>query len=177
MVALKLLLTIATIGLAQPTQAAPAPIVFDFEDGLHGGELEGTAQRVQTQLLGGEWAIFADGFIDDNSKLTLFTPLSFAVPRGFVLPWGVSFDLFIVEGEGKVDVSLVFNPCTASIPPSCQLGVWVKWSNRKAFPPFGNGAIAAFIDNITVFPVPEPSSLALLALSLGAVLIGRRGIG
>ena len=141
---------------------------------MHGGELEGTAQRVQTQLLGGEWAIFADGFIDDNSKLTLFTPLSFRIVDGFVLPWRVSFDLFIVEGEGKVDVSLVFNPCTASIPPSCQLGVWVKWSNRKAVPPFGNGAIAAFIDNITVFPVPEPSSWLLLSLGIGGVVMIRR---
>ncbi len=61
MVALKLLLAIATIGLALPAQAAPAPIVFDFEDGLQGWEL--TAQRVQTQILGGEWAIFGDGLI------------------------------------------------------------------------------------------------------------------
>ncbi len=61
MVALKLLLAIATIGLAQPTQAAPAPIVFDFEDGLQGWTLGGAAQRVQTQVLGGEWAVLSEG--------------------------------------------------------------------------------------------------------------------
>ncbi len=44
-----------------PAHAAPAPIVFDFEDGLQGWELSGSAQRVQTQVLGGEWAIFGDG--------------------------------------------------------------------------------------------------------------------
>ncbi len=38
------------LGLALPVQAAPAPIVFDFEDGLQGWELSGSAQRVQTQV-------------------------------------------------------------------------------------------------------------------------------
>ncbi len=47
-------------------QAAPSPIVFDFEDGLQGSELHGSALRVQTQILGGQWAIFGDGFIEDE---------------------------------------------------------------------------------------------------------------
>ncbi len=49
---------IVLLGLALPVQAAPAPIVFDFEDGLQGWELHGGATRVQTQVLGGEWTIF-----------------------------------------------------------------------------------------------------------------------
>lgn len=63
MVASKLLLAIATLGLALPVQAAPAPIIFDFEHGLQGWEPYVTATRVQTQVLGGEWAIFLDGFL------------------------------------------------------------------------------------------------------------------
>ncbi len=71
MVASKLFLAIATIGLALPVQAAPAPIVFDFEDGLQGWELHGSAQRVQTQVLGGEWAIFGDGVLSPLTELKL----------------------------------------------------------------------------------------------------------
>ena len=52
---------IASLSLALSVQATPAPIVFDFEDGLQGWELGGSAQRVQTQVLGGEWAIFGEG--------------------------------------------------------------------------------------------------------------------
>ncbi len=51
------------IALPLYAQAAPAPIVFDFEDGLQGWTLGGSAQRVQTQVLGGEWAILGDGFV------------------------------------------------------------------------------------------------------------------
>ncbi len=54
---------IALLGLAVYAKAAPAPIVFDLEDGLQGWTFEG-ATRVQTQLLGGEWAIFGDGILD-----------------------------------------------------------------------------------------------------------------
>ena len=36
---------------SSPTTAAP--IVFDFEDGLQGWELQGSAERVQIQGLGG----------------------------------------------------------------------------------------------------------------------------
>lgn len=55
--------------LPLPAYAAPAPIVFDFEDGLQGWELQGSAQRVQTEALGGEWAIFGDGLVLDTIDL------------------------------------------------------------------------------------------------------------
>ncbi len=54
---------IPVLGLSLPAQAARAPIVFDFEDGLQGWELVLAAQRVQTQSLGGEWAIFLDRLV------------------------------------------------------------------------------------------------------------------
>ena len=54
---------IVLLGLALPAYAAPAPIVFDFEDGLQGWTLVLAAQRVQTQSLGGEWAIFLDRLV------------------------------------------------------------------------------------------------------------------
>ena len=57
------LVLIALLAFALPAHAAPAPIVFDFEDGLQGWELNGSAQRVQTQVLGGGWAIFGDGLV------------------------------------------------------------------------------------------------------------------
>ena len=71
MFALKLLLAIATIGVALPAQAAPAPIVFDFEDGLQGWELHGAAFRLPTQILGGEWAIFGDGIVDESTAISI----------------------------------------------------------------------------------------------------------
>ncbi len=54
---------VALLSLALPVQAAPALIVFDFEDGLQGWTVEGSPQRVQTQVLGGDWAIFADRLV------------------------------------------------------------------------------------------------------------------
>ena len=59
-------LTFAAVALLMSTSshAAPEPIVFDFGGGLQGWELGGTAQRVRTQVLGGEWAIFGDGILE-----------------------------------------------------------------------------------------------------------------
>lgn len=60
--------------LVQPAHAVPfvpdfseGPVVFDFEDGLQGWAAEGSVQRVQTQVLGGEWAILADGLLASPS--------------------------------------------------------------------------------------------------------------
>ena len=51
-------------------QAAPEPIVFDFKDGLQGWELYGAATRVQTQVLGGGWAILGDGVVQGNTAIS-----------------------------------------------------------------------------------------------------------
>ena len=90
MVTSKLLLAIATIGLALPVQAAPAPIVFDFEDGLQGWELHGGATRVQTQVLGGEWAIFMDNLVNGFVSISMKVEELQAVGP-------VSFDQLIID--------------------------------------------------------------------------------
>ena len=58
-----------TVGLPLPSHGVP--IVFDFEDGLQGWELHGSAQRVQTQVPGGEWAIFGDGFLEEGAFISI----------------------------------------------------------------------------------------------------------
>ncbi len=37
------------------------PVTFDFEDGLQGWTVDGGAERVETGVLGGAWAVFGDG--------------------------------------------------------------------------------------------------------------------
>jgi hypothetical protein len=37
------------------------PVVFDFEDGLQGWTASGSVERVATDALGGEWALFGEG--------------------------------------------------------------------------------------------------------------------
>jgi hypothetical protein len=52
----------------EPAASAPfvpdlsqGPVVFDFEDGLQGWTTLGSAMRVPTHALGGDWAIWGDG--------------------------------------------------------------------------------------------------------------------
>ena len=81
-------------------QAAPAPIVFDFEDGLQGWELSGSTQRVQTQLLGGQWSILGDGLITDE---TTGLPLDVFISRDIDLTGiaSVSVDQFFLAGDER----------------------------------------------------------------------------
>ncbi len=196
---------LALLGLALPVQAAPAPIVFDFEDGLQGWELHGAATRVQTQVLGGEWAIFGDGVVQGEggplgrafmSTIVDLTDIAF-----------VSLDQFLVDGN---DDGLLFfitvqedsyllpffavgfffevldpgNPSlrrTAdirSIAGSGSSTVSMSWGNDPDLPSTGElpPPLVAFIDNITFHPVPEPGTLGLLAASLAALMIYRRRI-
>jgi hypothetical protein len=70
--------TFPVVCTATPSAKA-APIVFDFEDGLHGWELHGSGQRVQTQVLGGEWAFFGDelvGVFDIRTFISMETDLT-----------------------------------------------------------------------------------------------------
>ena len=186
MFALKLLLAIATIGLAQPVQAAPAPIVFDFEDGLQGWRLGGTVQRVQTQVLGGEWAIFADG--RRFERLTFTALLMEADLTGIA---SISVEQFFLDGDNNglgllvetdpSDLFLLFdivepgNPSLRTVDVSSvgeNSRLSILWTGNGSTPsPTG---LVAFIDNITFHPVPEPSSLALLACGLAALMIYHR---
>ncbi len=188
MFALKLLLAIATIGVALPAQAAPAPIVFDFEDGLQGWELGGAAQRVQTQVLGGEWAIFGDGQVGARASMSIEMDLTDIA--------SISVEQFLIAGDEDGLRSLRFteiightiivhlesfdviesgNPSVRALDVSSLTGVrpiefiWGFGSGTE--PPL---RIVAFIDNITFHPVPEPGTLGLLAGSLAALVIARR---
>ncbi len=151
---------IAFLSLALPAQAAPAPIVFDFEDGLQGWELHGAATRVQTQVLGGEWAIFMDNLVDGIVWISMEVQELQAVGP-------VSFDQLIIEGGGFQvfkGIDLIENTGVIFIGvPTLPFGA----------PPI---SVVAFIDNITFHPVPEPSTLALLAVCLAALMIYRRRI-
>ncbi len=158
MVVLKLLLAIATIGLALPAQAAPAPIVFDFEDGLQGWTLGGSAQRVQTQVLGGEWAIFLDGFL--GATITF-------IPKDLQTIGSVTFEQLIIDGSGSIPVSqgscLINNTFTDCIT----IGFVQRVIGMEPPEP-----AVAFIDNITFHPVPEPGTLVLF----GSALVGLAGL-
>ncbi len=169
--------------LPLPVQATSAPIVFDFEDGLQGWELSGSAQRVQTQILGGEWAIFADGrsiaamqspFIVIQMDLTDIASIS--LEQFFVE--GNEDNLFFINGGGlsRLDVIEPGNPSLRAVDVSSMTGVtdvhfvWGLPTSEivNELPP----PIVAFIDNITFHPVPEPGTLALF----GSALIGLAGL-
>lgn len=81
------------------------PIVFDFEDGLQGWELHGTATRVQTQVLGGEWAIFGDGVVAPVEGVDPMIPTFFDLGTSMSMTVGLSsvasvtVEFFFVEGN------------------------------------------------------------------------------
>ena len=186
---------IALLGLAMPAHAAPAPIVFDFEDGLQGWTLGGSAQRIQTQILGGEWAIFGDGFVSPPGG---FGPM--LAPTGTFLSTSIdltgiasiSVEQFFVDGSedgllffriirlsenvavgfvDRLDVVQPGNPSlrTADIGPFTGMRELGFFWGFESPPDVLLPPIVAFIDNITFHPVPEPGTLTLLAVSLVAL--------
>ena len=180
--------------LPQPAYAAPAPIVFDFEDGLQGWTLGGSAQRVQTQVLGGEWAIFGDGRsvgAGDASiviEMDLTGIASISVEQFFVegnednlafFHTVISNDLKFFSLFPELDVIEPGNPSLRAVDVSSITGVTdvgFFWGFRVEVEDIVPPPIVAFIDNITFHPVPEPGTLALLAGSLVALVIARRRI-
>ena len=192
---------IALLGLALPVQAAP--IVFDFENGLQGWTLGGSAQRIQTQILGGGWAIFGDGVV---SPLTGFESIDGVfVPSGTALSMrvdltgiaSISVEQFFVDGTedglfllrgvnlienifvgtlGRLDVIEPGNPSLRGVDVSSINGVALigfAWGFEIESEP--SPTVVAFIDNITFHPVPEPSSWLSLGLGFtGVVMIRRR---
>ena len=150
---------LALLPLASLGAPLTEPIVFDFEGGLQGWEVHGSAQRVQTQLLGGEWAIFGDGFA---------TPIGAAMSNSVDRLAVITFDFLPLGGEFR-PLAGVFG----LIPPGVirPVEVLIIWENFT-------GPVIGFIDNVTITPVPEPSTLALLALGVAALMgrsIRRRG--
>ena len=186
-------------------EAAPAPIVFDFEDGLQGWELHGAATRVQTQVLGGEWAIFGDGVVQGEggplgrafmSTIVDLTDIAFVSLDQFLVDGNDDGLLFFITVQEGSHLSPFFavgfffealdpgNPSlrrTAdirSIAGSGSFPVSISWGNDPDFPSTEElpPPLVAFIDNITFHPVPEPGTLTLLAGSLVALVIARRRI-
>ncbi len=173
------------------------PIVFDFEDGLQGWELSGSAQRVQTQVLGGEWAIFGEGAsLSIEIDLTGIASISveqFWAGEPSLFPFETHFLTIAVIGSSGGRVGALTpvprtsgaNPDTRAIGVSRFEGVhsikflWHNWFRvgmciPDPCPPRPSDHLLGFIDNITFHPVPEPSSMLLapessswLLLSLG----------
>ncbi len=192
----RLVLTCAVLCSAR-AQAAPAPIVFDFEDGLQGWELQGSAQRVQTQILGGEWAIFGDGRRFERPGQT-----AIRMEADLTGIASISVEQFFLDGREDGLILFVAGECSEGGVPSCigldvgpfvilepgnpslmtvdvrsigeNLGISIIWFGTRTAP--SPTALVAFIDNITFHPVPEPGTLGLLAGSLVALVIARRRI-
>jgi hypothetical protein len=55
-------------------------------------ELHGSAQRVQTQLLGGQWAIFGDRLSEGGASIS--------IQIDFREIGSITFDQFLIDGEG-----------------------------------------------------------------------------
>lgn len=179
---------IVLLGLA--SRAGAAPIVFDFEDGLQGWQLIGSATRVQTQALGGEWAIFGDGVIGgaifrevDLTGIAFFSLERFVVDgnedaplSGILVPPnpGILYPFVSGAESGETNPSWAASPMTtASIRSTLTSGdltyTWGVWGVGIRWAEF-----VGFIDNITFHPIPEPATLALLGLGLGGLAGLRR---
>ncbi len=183
----------ALLWLAFPAQAAPAPIVFDFEDGWQGWK-HGGAHRESTDALGGSYAISID------ADQIIWIEIDLAGIRA------MTFDVFIPgpwRDTSHVNVYLPFrvkkslqrlfatpenpfpNPDIRYLDLSDVnqvVRLEIYWASPDSYTLCSGGGecftppTPAFIDNITFHPVPEPSTLVLLAVSLVALVISRRRI-
>jgi len=177
------------------------PVVFDFEDGLQGWQLSGNAERLQTQVLGGDWAIFGDGEMLVGNQLPVLRMREIDLSEVA----RISFEqLLLGSDEGAIFLSHGF--CYSSSSG----GVFIVCSIDKYSPPFPdpptnpgtfqftvheafrrtvslsigfstpgglpkppNGSVG-FIDNITLYPIPEPTTALLLACGLVGLGVRRR---
>ena len=187
---------LALLGLALPAEAAPAPIVFDFEDGLQGWELHGSAQRVQTQVLGGEWAIFGDGQVESGASISIEMDLTdiaaISVEQFFIdgsedgLLFFTTIHLIeniVLTAVERLDIVQPGNPSLRAADVTfrglfgvTEVGFFWGFEGFESPPGKLLPPVVAFIDNITFHPVPEPGTLALLAVSLGTLAMYRRRI-
>jgi hypothetical protein len=181
--------------LVTPGSAKATPIVFDFEDGLQGWTLEGSAQRVSTQALGGQWAIFGDGNVEGGASMSLQADLtnvaSIELDRfhlgGFFTVAAITLH---VEKDGNpivtADFDATVNPTRLVFDTGNIHGVHqvtLNWASGvpcdappglacpAVIPP---NAFLALLDNITLVPIPEPSTLLLVGLGLTAVALRRQ---
>lgn len=168
------------------------PIVFDFENGLQGWTLRGSTERIQSDLLGGEWAILGGG-LEGQERSTMFFPYVALTDAGLL-----SLDYF---GSSVPDFHLAIYPAPYPRPSpgtfegplltttlvlgfqldpirvandgadggtvTFDLSRWGwAWSPHILWP-LGNAMV---IDNITLIPIPEPSTLALVGLGVAGLV-------
>jgi hypothetical protein len=211
-----LFLLAAAVLTAHTSQATPfvpdfsnGPVVFDFEDGLQGWTLENAVQRVNTQILGGQWAILGDGLVIGpwvpGTMHTARSLMSMTINLTEVATFG--FDQFSLGERRAVGLvrierfpsggraisafgfevgptgenpetrvyDLAFSFDTSErlgfpLERVLEIGIW--WEGIDGTEPEDQ---LAFIDNITLTPIPEPSTLLLCTVGLGALaLVGRR---
>ncbi len=198
MVVSKLLLAIATIGLALPVQAAPA--MFDFEDGEQGWGLFSGTRRAEISALGGSYAVFGTDDALLRLELDLTNIRSFTLEQLWLSPMDglnnlVSVLVFGTDASGnsirkrdRDGVSLIGdaanpfpNPDLRSFDISGFVGMGalsIFWNSLVSIPedPCGRLNFIGYVDNITFHPVPEPGTLGLLAVGLAALVIERRRI-
>jgi hypothetical protein len=153
------------------------PIVFDFEDGLQGWRSygPGSVHRVQTQLLGGQWAIFGDGLVTDPSPTALFMEVditevgAISVEQFFAGDASQGTD-FVFLGYELIPYIFVGTPF-ASPDPLANPGLRVfdvsyhtgfarlgfLWRGGFSPNPDDPAAFTGLIDNITFYPLTDCS--------------------
>ncbi len=181
-----------------PVQAAP--VVFDFEDGVQGWGLFNGARREETSALGGSYAVFGTDSaqlrlnldLTGIERLTLeqlwISPVQETTNLVTVRLFGTDADGNSITKRDRDGVSLIGdaanlfpNPDFRSFDISGFLGmgtILIRWNSFVCIPedPCFKLNFIGYVDNITIHPVPEPGTLALLAVSLATLLIGRRSI-
>ena len=88
---------------------------------LQGWELHGAAQRVQTQALGGERAIFGDAFLEEGAFITI--PLDLVTS-----PFSIEFDVLVVDGSGGVTIGFT------RLVIGCDVCVVLDWVRPSRVP-------------------------------------------
>jgi hypothetical protein len=193
--------------LGRPAAAIPlvldfanGPVVFDFEDGEQGWEFTGSAERVETQIFGPDWAVFGDGlFLTEfevlpgivigsfdtalSAEVDLTDVARIEVDQWFPSGVGMLVGGHVVELTSAILVSVLFdavepaqNPGTkvfdvSGIDGTVDLFFWWGFpGNPELLEPT---AAVGFIDNITFFPIPEPATATLLAIGLALLAVRR----
>ncbi len=165
------------------------PVVFDFENGLDGWVTDGSAQRVNTQVLGGQWAIFGDALATGGTVILLELDLtntrsitfeqfhagSPASPNGIAFLATTSVVEGILVGRALPWTVVGTNPSILVADASNLVGVHtlgLVWRCFSCDPtgPVDSSAGLGFVDNITLLPVPEPRSFLLLATAMFGLL-------
>jgi hypothetical protein len=167
------------------------PVVFAFEEGLEGWHLLEGAGRVQTQALGGEWALSGEGMLFLDVDLDNVGAISLRQTRrngGLAFEDEVVFAWFGETYEVAPGIEILvgfhgFEPLAGgdasagfvSVPDS------VRDLDRGlvlAFVAVGEGAsggldVRGLVDDVTFHPIPEPGTAVPLALAL--LVLGARG--